>query len=165
MEASATLTRTLLPSVSQVTDFSFLKPEDTFVMTRFLNALLLHFKDCNLTLGEGVIQLSLCLNPILIKGMINDEHSKRSLNQALLNRGLSSDICSLIVNQPSKFLYPELLGIIKSKPQDVALAIASILSKADILANPSPLINDLEDILGQRAIFGKLLSGVDRIKL
>ena len=47
----------------------------------------------------------------------------------------------------------------------MAVTLTDIISKADVLANPSPLINDLEEVLGQRAMIGKLLFNVERIKL
>ncbi len=44
-EESATLARTLLPFINQVTDYRFLGAETGFIASRFLGALALHIKD------------------------------------------------------------------------------------------------------------------------
>jgi hypothetical protein len=45
MEESGTLSRTLLPYVNKVTDYSFLGPECNFIAARFLSSLAMHITD------------------------------------------------------------------------------------------------------------------------
>ena len=86
-EESATLARTLLPFVNQVTDYRFLGPEAGFIAARFLNALALHLKDVQATVTAGFVAFALHVNPVVLKTMLSSKGSLASIRQILLERG------------------------------------------------------------------------------
>ena len=63
MEESATLSRTLLPYINKVTDYSFLGPESHFIAGRFLASLVTHVKDTHSVVECGLVLFALHLNP------------------------------------------------------------------------------------------------------
>lgn len=63
IEASGTLSRTLIPLVNRVTDFKFLHQDSHFIFGRFLASMILHHKDTNEPVGSGLALLALTLNP------------------------------------------------------------------------------------------------------
>jgi hypothetical protein len=69
IEASATLSRTLIPIINQVNNFNFITPDSHFIFNRFLSAMLLHHKDTLEPLGAGLILLALVLNPLSLRGI------------------------------------------------------------------------------------------------
>jgi hypothetical protein len=83
IEASGTLSRTLLPLINKVTNFNFLTQESHFIFGRFLNAMLLHHKDTNEPLGAGIILLALTLNPQALRNMWGIAKNISSLKDAL----------------------------------------------------------------------------------
>ena len=69
IEASATLSRTLLPYINKISDFNFISEDSYFIFGRFLSALVLHHKDTHEPMGSGLILLALELNPQVLKGL------------------------------------------------------------------------------------------------
>jgi len=75
MEEGATLSRTLLPYLVQVTDYRFLTEDCHFIATRFLNTLATHIKDTESTLGVGFIHFALLLNAKVLQPLFFTQQS------------------------------------------------------------------------------------------
>jgi len=105
IEASGTLSRTLLPLVNRVSNFNFLTQESHFIFGRFLNAMLLHHKDTNESLGSGIILLALTLNPKSLRNMWVPAKNISALKDALSNFGMPLPVSMIISTAPDKFLY------------------------------------------------------------
>lgn len=69
-EESATLSRTLLPFITQVSDYRFLNPEANFIANRFLASLVVHLKDTETPVDPGFVHFALHLNPRSLKNVI-----------------------------------------------------------------------------------------------
>lgn len=63
MEEGATLSRTLLPYINQVTDYRFLTEETHFIANRFLASLVTHVRDTESSVAVGFVLFALYLNP------------------------------------------------------------------------------------------------------
>lgn len=51
IDASGTLSETLIPLVNRVASFDFLPEDSRFIFGRFLNSMMLHHKDTNQPVG------------------------------------------------------------------------------------------------------------------
>jgi len=147
IDASGTLSKTLIPLINRVSDFKFLSAESHFIFGRFLNAMLLHHKDTNEPLGAGLVLLALNLNPILLRGMCTaNNHS--AMREALSYLGLSLQVSMIIMTAPDNFLHSNLLTTLKSKTTECASMLADIISKCDMLVAPGHSLNEIEEVLG-----------------
>ena len=63
MDEGATLSRTLLPYLNQVTDFSFINEDLHFVVCRFLATLVIHLQDTKEPVHVGFAIFGLHYNP------------------------------------------------------------------------------------------------------
>lgn len=72
MEESATLSRTLFPYINKVTDYRFLGEECTFIANRFLNSLVTHVKDTDISVEVGFVKFALALNPRTLHGIFHN---------------------------------------------------------------------------------------------
>ena len=86
-EESATLARTLLPYIDQVTDYRFLGAEHGFITGRFLHSLAMHIKDVQSAVKHGFVAFALHLNPTVLKGIVHVGDGLLSLRMVLLDRG------------------------------------------------------------------------------
>ena len=136
LEASGLLSRTLLPHINALTNFSFITEESHFIFGRFLSSMILHHQDTQLPIGTGLMLLGLELNPMKLKGMCLNPMNLVSLKEALSHFGIASTISTIIATSPDKFLFPGLLIDLRRKPLETASVLVSIISKADILSAP-----------------------------
>ena len=118
-EESATLSRTLLPFIDQVTDYSFLGPESSFIASRFLASLILHIKDTQSQVSVGLVQFALHLNPRALKSVITLGGGIVSLQQALREKGFLQSAVNAMCLHPNKFLWPDLFVFWKDKSSEV----------------------------------------------
>jgi hypothetical protein len=86
-EEGVTLSRTLLPYLNKVTDYSFLVAETQFIMNRFLNSLVRHICDTRGRVGQGFMLFCLHVNPFVIKDIIEFEGNIQALSSALVKQG------------------------------------------------------------------------------
>jgi hypothetical protein len=148
IDPSGTLSRTLIPLVNRVQDFSFLSQDSHFIFGRFLNAMILHHKDTNEPLGPGLILLALSLNPQVLRGMWSDLKNQSALRDALSHFGMALSVSMIISSAPDNFLHPGLLATLKSKTLECSCILSDIISKSEMLAAPAEAINELEEVLG-----------------
>jgi hypothetical protein len=143
IEASGTLSRTLLPYINNVDNFNFIPNDSHFIFGRFLSAMLLHHRDTNEPLGPGLIHFALVLNPLALKGMCLSPANQISFNKALTNFGLNQTISMIAATTPDKFLYPVVLDSLKHKTIESSTILAEIISKADVLSSPGKTLDEL----------------------
>jgi hypothetical protein len=78
-EEGVTLSRTLLPFLDKVTDYSFLGPDTHFIMNRFLNSLITHICDTRGRVTIGFMLFALHLNPFAVKEIAEYEGNVQAL--------------------------------------------------------------------------------------
>ena len=164
-EESATLSRTLLPFINRVIDYRFLTPETSFIASRFLGSLITHLKDTEIAASVGFINFALHLNPQVHKDVITIGGGVLSLQQALLARGFNSTAVNAMFLYPSKFLWADLFSLWKDKSQESITLCVEILSRMDVLTDPSEQIEQLVTALNQRSLFAKCLLQANKIKV
>lgn len=62
---------TLLPYLNRVIDYAFLVPDTIFIMTRFLNSLVMHICDIKGIVGDDFMLFALNINPHVVKDIID----------------------------------------------------------------------------------------------
>lgn len=115
MEQGNTLSRTLLPYLNAVTDFSFLPRESDFIVGRFLAALASHISDTKGAIGLGYAILALKINPALIQNILSYQSNGQHLMKALELSAFSKASAELFARYPSKLLWPQLLAFLQGK--------------------------------------------------
>lgn len=119
MDEAATLARTLLPYLNQVSDYKFLGDDSHFICNRFLASLVTHICDTESSVGCGFILYALHLNPSQLQGLITNEDSVTSLKQALAAKNYPQSAIAVMTMFPDKFLWPELLNFWDGKSIDM----------------------------------------------
>ena len=165
MEEGATLSRTLLPYLNEVTDYCFLTEETNFIASRFLASLVTHVRDTDSTIGVGFVLFAFQLNPRSLQGLINNPVSMASLKEALAIKKYPAAAVTVMAIFPDKFLWPDLLQFFEGKSGEVITTSVAILAKMDVITDPGNSIGQLTDILAQRSLLAKRLGEVDRIRL
>jgi hypothetical protein len=119
MEQGATLSRTLLPFIDQVTDYCFLAEEAHFICTRFLASLSTHIRDAELSVGTGFILFAIRLNPRTLSGILTKPKSLLSLREALSSKHYPAPAVAVIALYPDKFMFPDLLQFWEGKSGEI----------------------------------------------
>ena len=118
-DEGATLSRTLLPYLNMVMDYSFLGQETVFICTRFLISLIRHVCDMRETVGPGFVLYGVHLNPSLLKGIFDNPENVRPLREALQCKKFPATAVGAMCQYPTKFLWPELMHFWEGKSESV----------------------------------------------
>jgi hypothetical protein len=114
-EEGGTLALTLLPYLNQVTDYSFMEPDASFIASRFLASLARHIMDVKETVDVGFMAFGLKYDPTRLRQLVCIHNHQSRLVDALKLQGFSVHAAAVIVTHPSKLLWPELLKFFKGK--------------------------------------------------
>ena len=150
LDEGGTLSKTLLPSLSLIRDYTFLDEESTFIMTQFLNTLIRHIADHCLKVEVGFIMFALRFNPSIITDILAFHNNIQTMSQALTILGYPKSASDIMSHHPQKFLWPQLMKFWRDKTHDTINDCCIVLSKMDIVSDPGPLMNRLIDVFVSR---------------
>jgi hypothetical protein len=119
MEEGATLARTLLPYLNQITDYRFLTAENNFITSRFLASLITHICDTQEPIEEGFILFALQLNPRTLKDIFDNQRNIGALRGALRHKKFPESATAIMCIYPQKFLWPDLMSFWQGKSDDM----------------------------------------------
>ena len=127
--------------------------------------MLLHHRDTNEPIGTGLIHLALILSPQALRGLCTSDKTISNFRDALTQYGIAVGVSLIVTSAPDSFLHPGVLSTIRSKTEDSSLILADIISKSDVLSAPGSIIDELEEVLGQRQYLAECLKRVNRIHM